>query len=158
MVFQWSLYVQVSSIPQDSSLYSGRFQQCCSFNFPLIYMSSSPYTNPLVIVQSTPIIIDINVTFMFHIFSSSQARSTYLFLFSFSFSFTCCQPEQQSLRLGESSFSFCLFFFFFFFLLTVAMSGHLAQIRQSISTSKSRRSLCVSFSGWILGCAYTIGS
>ena len=55
---------------------------------PLISKSSSPCTNPLVIVPRVPITIDIIVTFMFHSFFYSLARSRYLSFFSLSFNFT----------------------------------------------------------------------
>ena len=47
------------------------------------------------------------------------------------------QPEQQSPQFCE---------FFFFLLLIIIRSGRLAEIRWSVCTSKSQRSLCVSFS------------
>ena len=52
----------------------------------LLSKSSSPCTNSLVTVQSTPITIGITVIFMFHCFFSSLARSRYLSHFSLSFS------------------------------------------------------------------------
>ena len=55
---------------------------------PLISKFSSPCTNPLGTVPSTPITTGITIIFMFHKFFSSLARSAYLSLFSLSFSFT----------------------------------------------------------------------
>ena len=55
---------------------------------PFISKSSSPFINPLVTVPKIPIMIGINVTFMFHIFFNSLVRSKYLFFFSLSFNFT----------------------------------------------------------------------
>ena len=49
---------------------------------PLIFKSSSPFTNPLVTVPSVPIITGITIIF------SSLPRSKYLSLFLLSFSFT----------------------------------------------------------------------
>ena len=46
-------------------------------------------------------------------------------------------PEWQNQLLGM---------FFFFFLLTITMSGRMAEIRRSVSTTKFLRSMCVSFS------------
>ena len=83
----------------------------------LISNSSRPFVQHLEIVPSTPITLDITVTFMFHSFFGSQARSTYylvfrLFLFLFSF---CGQPGRQS-----PLFAKC-FFPFFFFTLSLAL-------------------------------------
>ena len=50
--------------------------------------SSSPFSNPLVIVPNAPITIGETVTLMFHSLFSSLARSRYLSFFSHSFSFT----------------------------------------------------------------------
>ena len=92
MVFHWSLKdcksPQVSkmllSIPTDINN--------CAFwmvyAHPLISNSFNSFTKPLWIVPSTPIIICITVTFIFHSFFSSLARSKYLFHFSFSLIFT----------------------------------------------------------------------
>ena len=55
---------------------------------PLTSKSSSPCTNPLVAVPSTPITIGVTITFMFRSFLSSLARSRKLSLFLLSFSFT----------------------------------------------------------------------
>ena len=62
---------QVSSSLQDSSLYSGRSQQCCSFDG--FYSSSyfkvlHPCINPLLTVPSGTITTGITVTFMFYSF------------------------------------------------------------------------------------------
>ena len=84
---------------------------------PLISKSSSPCTNPLVIVPRAPIIINITVTFVFYSFFSSLVRSRYLSFFSFSFNFTLwptgtTNPTYISL-----------------FLLIITRSGCLAKIR-----------------------------
>ena len=55
---------------------------------PLISLSFSPCTIPLVIVPRAPITIDITVNSMFLSFFHSLARSRYLSFFSLSFSFT----------------------------------------------------------------------
>ena len=47
---------------------------------------------------------------------------------------------------------------FSFFLLIIIKSGLLTEIRWSVCMSKSHRTLCVSFLGQVLGCAYTICS
>ena len=85
---------QVSSSLQDSSQYSGRFQQCYSLNcliHPLIFMSSNFSTNPLVIVSSTTITVNITITLIFHSFLCYLARSWYLCLFLIYLSFTLCE-------------------------------------------------------------------
>ena len=60
---------------------------------PVISKSSSPCTNPLVIVPRTPVTIGIIVAFMFHSFFSSLARSRHLSFFSHSFNFTLWSAE-----------------------------------------------------------------
>ena len=55
---------------------------------PLISTSSSPSTNPLLIITSAPIITGITVTLMLQSFFSSQAMTNNLSLFSLSFSFS----------------------------------------------------------------------
>ena len=69
---------------------------------PLIFMSCSPYTNPLVIVPSAPITIGITVTFMFHsfIFNSKQSQGHY-FTFRFLTILLCGQPAQESPQVGK---------------------------------------------------------
>ena len=100
----------------------------------LISKSSSPCTNPLVTVPRVQITIGITVTFSFF---SSLARSRYLSFFSLSFNFT-----QWSSGTAKSIIRQVLFFF----LLTITWFGRLAEIRWSVSISKSYRILCVSFS------------
>ena len=56
---------------------------------PLIFKSSSSFTNPLVTVLSVPIIIGVTVTFMFIVFFSSLSSSRHLSLFCF-FSVLSC--------------------------------------------------------------------
>ena len=57
------------------------------------------------------------------------------------------QPERQNLLLSRFSF-----------LLIISRSCRLSEIKWSIWILKSQRILCVSFLGWIPGCAYTICS
>ena len=108
---------------------------------PLIYTSSSHYTNPLVTVPRALIKIGIITTFMFHNFFNFLARSKYLFLFLHSFNFTL-----WSTGTAKSTILLVLYFFFFFLLLIIIRSGRLAEIRWSVCISKFHRSLCVSFS------------
>ena len=56
---------------------------------PLISKSFSSFTNPLGIVPSSSITIDITLTFMVYRFFSSLARSGYLTLFSLSYFVIC---------------------------------------------------------------------
>ena len=85
---------------------------------------------------------------MFHFFFQfpSKGRGTYPSFHILSVLF-CSQPGQQSQQ-------FCKFSFFFF-LLIIIMSRLLAEIKWSVSMSKSHRSLCVSFSRTAVGlCIY----
>ena len=91
---------------------------------PLISKSSSPFINPLVSVPRVPIIIiDINVTFMFHsccffffcfFFCSIPGQCPGFYSSFHLYSILLCgQPEQQSPQF--CTFPFSVFFFFFFF-------------------------------------------
>ena len=62
---------------------------------PLISKSSSPFTNPLGIVQSAPITIGITVTFIFHSFFKFSSK---VWIYSLSFNFT-----QWSTRMAKST-------------------------------------------------------
>ena len=104
---------------------------------PLISNSSSTCTIPLVTVPCESFTRGITVAFMFHSFYSSLAKSRYLFFFSFNFSFTKWWAET-----AKSSTRRVLSFFFFF---TITRSGSPVEIRWSAYTSKSQKSLCVSF-------------
>ena len=101
---------------------------------PLIFMSSSPFTNLLGIVPSVPITIGIIVTLMFHSFFSSLARSRYLSLYFLLILIFGLLWQQSPL------------FSRFFFWLTITRSSHLAEIRWSVCISKSQRNLCISYS------------
>ena len=98
--------------------------------------SSSPFIGPLVTVPNAPITIGIIVTFMFHSFFNSLTRSRYLSFFSHSFSFTLWSAGTVKPTILK----------ILFFLLIIIRSGLLAEIRGSVCTSKSYRSLCGSFS------------
>ena len=117
---------------------------------PLIYKSSSPCTNSLVIVPTAPITIGIIVTFMFHSFFNSLARSRYLYLFSHSSNFTLWSAGTTKFTILQVliflfvCFVFC--FCFVFLLLIMIRSGRLVEIWLSVCISKSQRSWCVSFS------------
>ena len=82
---------QVSSSLQDSSQYSERSNNEVVWMVStrrLIFMSSTPSTNPLVTVPQAPITIGIIVTFMSNSFFNSLARFRYLSFFSLSYNFT----------------------------------------------------------------------
>ena len=73
----------------------------------LIFMPYFPFTNPLKIVPSAPIIIGITVTLMFQIIFSYRARSTYLPLFPLFVLFSLCGlPERQRPLFGRFPFFF----------------------------------------------------
>ena len=144
MVFHWSLS-------------DGKFPQVCRnllsilavLNNAVVWMvstrlptskSSSPFSNPLVIV---PITIGIIVTCMFHSFFQFPSKVEVLILL-----FTFFQFYSVVIRDSKiDNFAIFLFFFsFFFFLLIIIRFGLLAEIRWSVSMSKSHRSFCVLFS------------
>ena len=106
---------------------------------PMISHSSSPLSNPLETVSSTPTTIGITVNLMFHSFCSSQVRFKYLSLFSLSFIFTVWFA-------GMAKSTWEQIFFFFLFLLISTRSYLLAGIRWSVCISKSKRILYISFS------------
>ena len=76
------------------------------------------------------------VTSIFHSFFNSLAKSRYLSFFSHSFSFI----------LWSTGIAKSIILQVLFFLLIIIRSGLLAEIRWSMCTSKSHRSLCVLFS------------
>ena len=103
----------------------------------------------MVTVQKAPVTIGMIVTFMFPIFFfNSLAWSRYFSFYSLSFSFIL-----WSAGTAKSTILQVLFL-----LLIIISSGLLAGIRWSVCISKSSTSLCVSFFGQLLGCAYTIFS
>ena len=69
----------------------------------------------------------------------SLARSRYLYFFSFSFNLFCGHLRRQSSLFGK-------FFLILFFLLTISRCGRQTEIRRAVWISKSRITLCVSFS------------
>ena len=89
---------------------------------PLISQSSGHITNPLVTVAKAPLTIRIIVSSMFHSFFQFQSKVNVLILL-----FTFFQ------------------FWNFSFLLIIIRSGHLAEIKWSVSISKSHRNSCISF-------------
>ena len=95
--------------------------------------SSSLFNNPFVTVPKAPIIISIIVTFMYHTFPCKTEVLILLFtVFQF---YSGVNREESKVNNFANSF----------FLLDIIRSGLLAEIRWSISMSKSHRSLCVSF-------------
>ena len=84
-------------------------------------------TIPLVSVPSMPITIDITDIFVFHSSFSTPTRSWYLYLFFLSFFVLICDlPKHQCLLVHRFSL------FIYLFLLTITMSGHLADIIGSV--------------------------
>ena len=141
MVFHWSLSDSKSPLVSRTLL-----SIMAVLNDVVVWMvsthppttkSSSPFSNTtLVTVTKAPITIGIIFTFMFHCFFNSLARSRYLSFFSL-------------------SFSFIYWFIYLFWLLIIIRSGLLAEIRWSVFTSKSHRSLYVLFSRIAAGfCIY----
>ena len=113
-------------------------------------MSSSFFTDPVVILPSTLITTGISVTFMFHNFISSPAKSRFLSLFLVSFSLDGLGRlrKRQSQLVGISLFCF----------VGHHLVGRLAEIK-CLFASQNPRELCASHSpGRTLVCAYTIFS
>ena len=108
--------------------------------------SSSPFSNPLVIVPNAPITIGIIVTCMFHSFFNSLARSRYLSFFSHSFSFILWSAGTATLTILQV----------LFFLLIIIRSGLLAEIRYPCVCPSPIGVYVCYFLGQVLGCAYTI--
>ena len=111
-----SEWQQVSSRHQNSFLYSGRSQQCCSLDglgSSSDFQPFHPLTKYLGIVPNAPIAIGITLTSMYH---SSLARSKYLFLFSFSLIFTQCSTGTAKSIIRQVLFSSS-------FLLSLTRSG-----------------------------------
>ena len=134
--FGWQ---QVSSSLLDSSQYSGRSQQCSSFDsfHPSHYFQvlQSQYQFFGDCTKST------NYNWYnrhFHVpqFFKSLVSSKYLSLFSYSFNFTLWSAGSTKSTILQV----------FSFLLIIIRSGRLAQIRWSVCISKLQSSLCVSFS------------
>ena len=105
---------------------------------PLISKFSSPGINPLVTEPRAPLSIGSIVTFIFHSFFNSLVSSFFTF-FEF---FSVVSRDSKVLNSSSSLFSF----FFFFFLLIITRPVGPAEIWCSVCISKSRRSLCMSFS------------
>ena len=94
----------------------------------------SPFNSPLVTVPNSPIMISIIVTFMFHIFFRFPSKIEILIvLFTFFQIYSVVSRDSKIYN-----FASCLFFFF----LITMKSGLLAEIKWSVSMSKSHR-ICV---------------
>ena len=136
MVFHWSL--SDSKYPKFSSTLLSILADLNNAivlmvsTRPLISKSSSPIINPLVTYQVHQLQL-VSPSFSCSIFFSIllQSLGTYL-SFHFLSVLPCDQPKCQSLQFGR--------------LLTMTSSGRLAEIKWSVSISKSQRILCVSFS------------
>ena len=107
---------------------------------PLIFKSSSPFTNPSVTVPRAPTATCITVTFMYHGFFNSLTRSRYLSFFSLSFSFTLLSAGKPKPTILQ------VFIIIIIIIIIIIRSGHRVEIRWSVCMSKSWRSSCASFS------------
>ena len=106
--------------------------------------SSSPFSNPLVTVLNAPVTIGIIVTCMFHSFFQFPSEVEVLILLFTFFQFSSMVSRDSKVDYFASS----LFFI-------IIRSGLLAEIRWSLCTLKSHRSLCESFSRTSAGfCIY----
>ena len=94
---------------------------------PLISKSSRLFNNPLVTVPRAPIIIGINITFIFQSFFNSLAR----FFFQF---YSMVSPDSKVHNSAS-------FLYFIYFLLIIIRSGRLAEIKWSVCMSKCHRSM-----------------
>ena len=103
--------------------------------------SSRLFNNPLVTVPKAPIT---SCSIVFFQFSSKVGVLISLFTF---FQFYSVVRRDSKVDNFVNSL---------FLLLIIIRSGLLAEMRWSFCISKSHRSLCVSFSRTLLGCAYTI--
>ena len=141
---------QVSSGLQDSSQNSSSSQLCCHLDSlypPANFQVLQAFNNSLVIVPNAPTTISTVVTFMFHSFFNSIARSRYLSFISLFFRFILWSTGTAKSTILQ---------ILFLLLLIIIRSDLLVGIRWSVCMLKSHRSLCVSFLGQVLGCAYTI--
>ena len=75
----------------------------------LISKSSSPFTNPFVIVPRAPITIDIAVTFVIHNIFNSLARCRFLFFLLLSCHFTLWSARTAMSKIPE-----VVFFFYYY--------------------------------------------
>ena len=110
MVFHWSL--SDSKSPQVSgallsilSVLSNAVVWLVSTR-PPTSKSSSPFSNPLVIVPNAPITIGIIVTFMFMFFQFPSKVELFIFLFTF-FQFYSVVSRNNKVDYFASSFFFC---------------------------------------------------
>ena len=108
--------------------------------------SSYPFNTPLVTVSKAPIMIGMNVTFLFHNFFNSLARSRYLSFFLLSFHFILWSAET-----AKSTILQVLFFYWLLLGLVFWLRLGYPFVCQSPIGVYVSHSL-----GWMLGCAYTI--
>ena len=123
MVFHRSLHISASLL----TILADRNHAVVWTIFTRAFISNSFrfFTNPLVTVKSTLIIIGITVTFMFNSFFSCLARPIYcLFFFLISFSF-----DLWSAGMAKSSIKQVLYFFFSVDCHKVWSSGRVSEIR-----------------------------
>ena len=140
MVFYWSLSdsksLQVSRTLLSILAYLNNAVVWIVSTCPFISKFSSTCTNPWVTQLDVLITISIIVTFMFHSFFKFSKVYVLISLFEF-FQFYSVAYRNSKIPYSVGSL----------FLLTItSRSGLLAEIRLSVCTSKSQRTLCVSFS------------
>ena len=140
MVFHWSL-----SDSKSPQVFRTLLSILAVLNNAVVWMvstrlptsrSSSPFNNPLVIVPKWPITIGISVTCMFHSFFQFSSKVVICVLLFTFFQFYSVVSRNSKIDNFANSLV----------LLIIIRSGLLAAITWSVCSSKSHRSLCVSFS------------
>ena len=141
MVYPWNLSgnksPQVSRTLLSILAYLDNAVVSIAYSFPFISKSSTSFTHPLKIVPTAPNTIGITINFMFRGYFCFLAKSRYVsFFFAlFYYHFGVCRNGNVHYLAG------------FLFLLTITLSGRLAEIRWSICISKiSEKFFCDSIS------------
>ena len=105
MVFYWSLSDRKSpSVSRTLLSILADLNDAVVSSRPLISKTSSPFTNPLVIVPRAPIKIRITVTFIFHSFSIPKQGPSTNPSFRFLSILLCSQLGQQSQQFDKFCF------------------------------------------------------
>ena len=138
MVFHGSLSGNVSSSLKDSCQFSGVISNAVVWivsTCPLISMSSSPFTIPLVTLARASASIGTIVNFIFHSFSISCKVQVLILLSTF---FQFYSVVSQNIKVHNSASSL-------FWGWGMWSSGCLDEVRWSVGISNSQRSLYVPF-------------